>query len=83
MVNKYSNQLNIICQICAIQKEAKNLDPATEIKNVAGEKSQLEANVEGLTCSIPGLFWRREGFVEGIKVPLLNQAAWQSSEQTC
>jgi len=40
--------LTSIRQICAIQKEAKNLDSATEIKTVAGDVEKLPQDAKGL-----------------------------------
>jgi integrase/rubredoxin len=55
-------------QICAI--EAKNLDSATEIKTVAGDKSQLDASVEGLHAQYLA-YLEREGFVKESGFPYL------------
>jgi integrase len=63
-----TNPLRYSNQICAL--EAKNLDTATETKTVAGEKSQLEANVEGLVAQYMA-YLEREGFVQESRFPYL------------
>jgi len=68
-INTQSN-LTSKRRICANQKEAKNLDSATETKTVAGEKSQLEAHVEGLHAQYLA-YLEREGFVKESRFPYL------------
>ena len=60
--------LSINRQICAL--EAKNLDSASEIKTVAGEKSRLEADVDGLNTQYMA-YLEREGYVQETRYPYL------------
>jgi len=55
-------------QICAIQKEAKNLDPATEIKTVAGDVDRLPQDAKGLITKFMA-YLEHEGYSEGIGYP--------------
>jgi integrase len=55
-------------RICA--KEAKNLTQATENKTVAGEKSRLNDDVEGLVAQYLS-YLEREGFVQESRFPYL------------
>jgi transcription elongation factor Elf1 len=57
-------------RLCAISK-VKKLD-AAEIKTVAGEKSQLNADTEGLHAQYLA-YLEREGFVEESRFPYLIQ----------
>jgi len=63
-----ASSLQSRCRIRA--KGAKNLTQATESKTVAGEKSQLEANVEGLVAQYMA-YLEREGFVQESRFPYL------------
>jgi integrase len=54
-------------QVCVLNQEAKNLN-ATETKTVAGEKSQLEAGVEGLVAQYMA-YLEREGYAQESQYP--------------
>ena len=60
--------LTPIRQICVIQKEAKNLDSATEIKTVAGDLDRLPQDARGLITKFMA-YLEREGYSEGIGYP--------------
>ena len=62
--------LSINRQICAQIEKAKNLDSASEIKTVAGEKSRLEADVDGLGAQYMA-YLEREGYVQETRYPYL------------
>jgi integrase/ribosomal protein L37AE/L43A len=55
-------------QICV--RETKNLEPQTETKTVAGEKSQLKDDIEGLHAQYLA-YLEREGFAEITRFPYL------------
>ena len=57
-------------QLCAINEEAKKLDTATEIKTVAGEEKQLNADTEGLIAQYLA-YLEKEGHVQETRYPYL------------
>jgi integrase len=62
---------NSTSQVCVSNKEAKNLDTATEIKTVAGEKSQpLKEDTSGLVAQFMA-YLEREGYTQEIRYPHL------------
>jgi len=55
-------------QVCVSNKEAKNLDSATETKTVAGDLERLPEEARGLIIKYMA-YLEREGYAEGIQYP--------------
>ncbi|MCJ7559618.1 hypothetical protein MUO79_03240, partial [Candidatus Bathyarchaeota archaeon] len=62
------NALTSRRQICATLKEAKNLEPQTEIKTVAGDMKTLPEDARGLLTKFMA-YLEREGFAKEIAYP--------------